>query len=109
MFSCVYDLLTGEFVSCGPCELTWNSAVQGMVKLPRNPDARLERFDAQNGVRLAMVQEIAAYDAARKADNEQQQFDGQKMLKAVALYFAQQLGIQPSVAKAAILTIYRGL
>jgi hypothetical protein len=75
------------------------------------PDLRTERFDgaAETKKRAATVQEVADFDAARAGEIEAAQFDGQKMVKAVAIYFAQQAGIPLQTAKAGILTIYRGL
>lgn len=109
MFQWVYDLASGEFLSGGPCEVSYNGLTQGVVKLLRNPDQRKERFDSKDGIRPATTQEVSAYDMARAADAEQGQFDGQKMLKAVAIYFAQKMGIPLQTAKADVLTIYRGL
>lgn len=108
-----YRLSDGQFLRGWPNEPPYNPATEALQTYPEylRPDMRTERFDgtSQTKKRLATSQELAAYDAARAADAEQNQFDGQKMLKAVAIFFAQQLNIPLATAKAGILTIYRGL
>lgn len=108
MFTWSYLIATGEFIAGGPCEII-PSTGQAIVKLSRNPDPRLDRYDGAGGIRRATSQELIAYDAARAGEVEQMQFDGQKMLKAVAIWTAGKLGVSPATAKSEILTIYRGL
>jgi hypothetical protein len=108
MFNWVYVSATGEFLFGGPCEVT-AGAGQERVSLSRNPNTRTERYDGAGGIRSATTQEKAEYDAARTGEAELGQFDGQKMLKAVAIYFATQLNIPLATAKAGVLTIYRTL
>lgn len=109
----VYRLSDGQFTRGWPSNPPFDPATEAQQEYPDNqrPDMRLERFDASSEPkkRPATAQEIAAFDAARAADIEAVQFDGQKMLKAVAIFFAQQLNIPLATAKTAILTIYRGL
>lgn len=109
MFKWIYMVSTQEFLYGGPYDPLFDPATQGLVILPRHPVVRIERFDVLNGIRPATDVEILAYDVLRASDAERERFDGQKMLKAVAIYFAQQLNVPLSVAKNGILTIYRGL
>lgn len=109
MFRWVYHLTTQEFLFGGPCEPTYDSGTQGLVTLSRHPKPRLERYDGAGGVRPATVQEISDYDAARQVEQEQNRFDGEKMLKALAIWTAGKLNVPLATAKAEILTIYRGL
>lgn len=108
-----YRLSDGQFVRGWPNPPPYNPATEAVQSYLEHlrPDMRTERFDttAPTKKRAATAQEISDYDAVRTSDIEQGQFDGQKMLKAVAIYFAQQLSIAPATAKAAILAIYRGL
>ena len=108
MFNWVYVSATNEFLSGGPCDVT-PIAGQALATLSRNTNPRRERYDGAGGIRAATLQEISDYDAARQADSEQGAFDGQKMVKAVAIYFAQQTGVPLQTAKAGILAVYRGL
>lgn len=105
----IFDLASGEWLYGGAYEPNYNPAIQGLAVLPRHPDRRLERSNGAGAIRSATVQEIAVYDAARAGEREVQQFDGQQMLKALAIWTAQKLNIPPQQAKQEILTIYRGL
>lgn len=109
MMKWIFDLISGEWLYGGAYEPNYNPAIQGMAVLPRNPDRRLERASGAGAIRPATVQEIAAYDAARAGDREAQQFDGQQMLKALAIWTAQKMNVPLQQAKQEILTIYRGL
>jgi hypothetical protein len=103
-----YRVSDGEFLYGGPFEVIPLPG-HAVITCAQHPDRRLQRADGAGGVRVATTQEIASYDAARSNEAELGAFDEQKMLKAVAIYFAQVAGVPLSTAKAAILTIYRGL
>lgn len=109
MFHCVYNQLTGQFLSGGPCEARYDPNTEGVVDLVRLPSQRLERYDGVGGVRAATVQEVSGYDAAKQAEQEQGRFDGDKLVKALAIWTAGKLNVPPSQARQEILTIYRGL
>ena len=109
MFRWIYNLVTNEFLYGGPYDPPFDPAIQGLAKLLRNPIPTLERYDGVGGIRKATTQELANYDAAQAVSIEQGQFDGQKMLKAVAVWTAGKLGVTPATAKAEILGIYRSL
>ena len=57
----------------------------------------------------AMVSEYLGESGFRATVRETAQFDNQKMIKAVAIWAAQKLGIPPAQAKAEILAIFRSL
>lgn len=95
----------------GPFDPSYNPATQVVVGFEEEdqPDRRLHRYDAALKKRAATAQEIADYDAAQVAAREQMAFDGEKMLKAVAIWVAQKLGVPLATARSEILAIYRGL
>jgi hypothetical protein len=113
MLFAAYRVSDGQFLRVWPNVPPFDPATEGMQAYPETlrPDLRTERFDGTAGTkkRAATAQELADYDAARAGEIEAAQFDGQKMLKAVAMYFAQQAGIPLNTAKAGIVAIYRGL
>lgn len=116
MWYCVYRLSDGQFVrgmlasrpDCDPA----TEAVQEFLDHLR-PDIRLHRYDATapDKKRLATAQELADYDAARLDAEAIGRFDTPeaKMLKALAIWTAQRLGVPLNTAKQEILTIYKGL
>lgn len=65
--------------------------------------------DPQKAQAQAIIDALTWDAATSQAEVERSQFDGQKLVKAVAIYFAQQLSIPLATARQAILTIYRGL
>jgi hypothetical protein len=113
MVYCVYHLTTGQFLRGWPNPPTHDESTEGIQIYPEHlrPDQRTERYDATSKTkkRAATQQEIDDWDAARQTLIEQGQFDGQKMLKAVAIWTAGKLGVPLPTAKAEILAIYRGL
>lgn len=80
-----------------------------VVTVATPPDLRATRWDGAAGLREATAQEQAAYDDAQRDAREKATFDDQKMIKAVALWAAQKLGVAPATARAEILAIYRSL
>lgn len=91
--------------------IPWDPATEVQIQWPTMPDVRAERWDGAQGMRPATTAELAAYDAAKTQAQTTQQFDGQKMLKAVAIYYCQQLVPTKTLAQCRqdILTIYQGL
>ncbi len=109
MYPWIYAKSTGEWLSGGPCEPRYDPATQGVCVLVRHPDPRLERYDGATSSRPATTQEISEYDAAQLTAIALGRFDHEKLVKAVAIYFAQKMAIPLATAKSDILTIYRGL
>jgi hypothetical protein len=111
MYKWIYSLSTNEWLYGGPTEPDYNPATQGCAKLSRHPRPRTERHDGAGGIRQATAQEIIDYDVALKDAQASSCFDSTEaaMIKALAIWTAQKLGIQPAVARSEILTIYRSL
>jgi len=78
------------------------------VKLSRHPIPRLERYDGAEGIRPATAQEISDYDAAQQDAQSLSRFDNEQLVKALAIWTAGKLGVSLAIAKAEILTIYKG-
>jgi hypothetical protein len=106
-----YKLATGEFTVGGPCEPLYDPTTEAVVSLPRYPDLRTERYDvsAPGGIRPATAEEISAYDAARSDERAKAQFDGDKFMRAIAIWTAQRLGVPLAQARQEILTILKTL
>jgi hypothetical protein len=112
----VYRLSDGRFMrglaSLKPDYDPATEAVQEYTHQNR-PDTRLHRYDAtvSDKKRLATAQELADFDAERKDAEAVTRFDVNeaKMLKALAIWTAQKLGIPLATTRAEILTIYKGL
>ncbi len=107
----VYDLTTHEFLHGGELVPSYDAATQGAAWYPVHPDQELERHDAASPTkkRLATIQERADRDAARATVTAQAAFDGERLVKAAAIWVAQKLGVPLATARQEILTIYRGL
>jgi hypothetical protein len=108
MFNWVYEIATGQFIFGGPCEVT-PGAGQAAVKLPRNPKPRTERYDGAGGIRAATAQEITNYDTAQANEQSLSRFDGEKLVKALAIWTAGKVGVPINTAKQEIFTIYKTL
>ena len=109
MFKWAYRIADGEFLHGGPCEVQ-ALAGQAVVAVPRNPKVRVERWDESNQrIRPATTGEIAAYDQAVSDEREHGELDTQLMIRAVAIFLAQRLGIPLAEARQEILTIRRSL
>lgn len=76
-----------------------------MVTVPGPMDERTQRWDGTDGVRPATQQEMDELEAEERAA----EFDGQKLLKALAIWTAGKMDISASAAKAEILSIYKDL
>ena len=108
MFNWLYDISSGLFLHGGPCEVTPGSG-QSVAKLHRNPKPRTERYDGVDGIRQATAQEISDYDAAQATKQTAERFDSEQLVKALAIWTAQKLGIPLNTARQEILAILRGL
>lgn len=108
MFTWIYRLSDNEFLYGGPCEVV-PGVGQGMVALTRHPKPRIERYDGAGGIRPATEQEITDYDAAQVTEQALSRFDGEKLVKALAIWTAGKLNVPLATAKAEVLTIYRTL
>jgi hypothetical protein len=108
MFQWVYDSTTGLFIAGGPCEMI-PLAGQAIVRLPRNPKPRTERYDGAGGIRAATAQEITDYDTAQVTAQSLGRFDNEKLVKALAIWTAGKLNVPLNTAKQEILTIYKTL
>src|SRR5689334_9972466 len=110
-----YRLSDNQFLCVWPQRPDFDPATEGVQEYLDHlrPDPRLHRYDATapDKKRLATAQELTAFDAARTDEAALAQFDGQtqKMLKALAIWTAQKLGVQPATAKQEILAIFKGL
>ncbi len=110
-----YRLSDGQFLCGWPQRPPYDPATEAVQTYPEHlrPDMRLHRFDATapDKKRLATAQELADYDAARADEAALAQFDGptQKIIKALAIWTAQKLGVPLATARAEILAIYKGL
>lgn len=109
MFAWIYNLSTHEFLRGGPCEQPFDNTTEGLVKLLRHPTPFLERYDGVGDIRPATGQEMSNYDAVMVLQRTGEDFDDQKLVKALGLWTAQKLGVPLATAKAEILVIYRGL
>lgn len=108
-----YRVSDGLFLRGWPNPPPFDLATEALQEYPEHlrPNQRTERFDANTSEkkRPATAQEIADYDAAQQTAHEKARFDDEKMLKALAIWTAQKIGVPLATAKAEILTIYRGL
>lgn len=109
MFTWVYSLTTQEFLSGGPFAPTYNANQEGIVRLTRHPRPRIERYDGAGGIRPATAQEIADYDAAQVDGQALGRFNGEKLVKAVAIWTAGKLNVPLATARAEILAILKTL
>lgn len=92
MFKWIYDLISGEFLYGGPFDGPYDPSTQGVVKLPRNPNVRMERYDGAAGIRPASAQEISNYDASRLATTAGDRADD-LALRGLAAYMVQELNV----------------
>lgn len=110
-----YRVSDGQFLCGWPTRPNYDPATEAVQEYPEHlrPDMRLHRYDAvaPDKKRLATMQELADFDAARLNEAALAQFDGptRKMIKALAIWAAQRLGVPLNTAKQEILTIYKGL
>lgn len=110
-----YRVSDGQFLCGWPQRPPYDPATEAVQTYPEHlrPDMRVHRYDAAapDKKRLASPQELADYDAARLDEGALAQFDGptQKMIKALAIWAAQKLGIQPATARQEIIAIFKGL
>jgi hypothetical protein len=110
-----YRLSDGQFLNGLTSRPDFDPSTEGVQEYldAVRPDIRLHRFDATtvDKKRLATAQELTAFDTARSDEAALAQFDGptQKMIKALAIWTAQKLGVPLATAKQEIVTIYKGL
>lgn len=110
-----YRLSDNQFLCVWPNRPDCDPATEGVQEYPEHlrPDMRLHRFDgnAVDKKRLATAQELTSFDAARLDAEATGRFDSPeaKMIKALAIWAAQKLGVPLNTAKQEILVIYKGL
>lgn len=107
----VYDQTTGMLLCGGPFDPMYDTATQGLITLPENPNPRTQRVDLAQPTRLrsATDDEATAYETARLNEQIRGQFDGNKNVLAFAMWTAQKLGIPLATARLEILAIRRTL
>lgn len=110
-----YRLSDNQFLCVWPNRPDFDPATEAVQEYPEHqrPDIRLHRFDgtAPDKKRLATAQELTVFDTARLDAEATSRFDSPeaKMLKALAIWAAQKLGVPLNTARQEILTIYKGL
>lgn len=115
MLCAKYRLSDNQFLCVWPQRPDFDPATEAVQEYPEHlrPDIRLHRFDGTAGdkKRLATAQELSAFDATRLDAEAVGRFDTPeaKMLKALAIWAAQKLGVPLNQAKQEIVTIYKGL
>jgi hypothetical protein len=109
MFNWVYELSTGILLFGGPCEVDYDTQTQGLIVLKENPSPIRHRVNEKGELRAATAQEISDYGAAQVTKQTADRFDNEQLVKALAIWTAQKLGIPLATARQEILTILRGL
>lgn len=110
-----YRLSDNQFLCVWMQRPDFNLATEAVQEYPEHqrPDIRLHRYDgtAPDKKRLATAQELADYDAARADAEAVGRFDmpEAKMLKALAIWTAQKLGVPLATARAEIIAIFKSL
>jgi hypothetical protein len=110
-----YRLSDNVFVSVWRQRPDFDLATEAVQEYPEHqrPDIRLHRYDgnAPDKKRLSTAQELADFDAARLDAEATGRFDTPeaKMLKALAIWTAQKVGVPLATARAEIMTIFKGL
>jgi hypothetical protein len=108
-FTWIYLLSNGMFLRGGPCEMPFNAATEGSIKLARHPNPQTERYDAVTGIRPASGAEISAYIADYIDQCATQDFNNSKLLKAFAVWAAGKLGVTVNQMKSEVIAIYKTL
>ena len=110
MPNCIFDRASGQFIGGAIHDiLPHDPATHISIVLADYPDRRRDRWDGAEGVRPATAQELTAYDAAKADTTANREIDGQKMVKALAIWTAQKLNIPPATMRAEVIAIYKGL
>lgn len=110
MAKCLFERATGLYVGGTRYDdVPHDPATHVQVDLPDFPDRRTVRWNGLAGVRPATTQEMSDYDAALANAKEQAEFDGLKMLKAVALVIADLHNLTPAQVRNLIVAKYRSL
>lgn len=109
MMKWIYRTTDNQFLYGGPYDPSYDAVTQGLVVLARNPTPRTERFDGAGGIRPATAQELSDYDAEQGDSRALGQFNGEKLVKAVAIWTAGRLNVPMATARQEILTILKGL
>ena len=105
----IYRLSDGQFLHGGPTDPAYDSALSGLVVVPRHPNPRSERYDGVGGIRAATAQEISDYETEHAEASTQGRFDDEKLVKALAIWTANKLNVPLATARQEILAILRTL
>lgn len=108
----IYRLADGVFLRGGFCDLSFDPAIEGVVRFDDAdpaPHVRTERADGAGGTRPATGPEIAAFDAAQADTQVTARIDQDRILKALVIWLAQRFGIPPAQARQELLAIVRSL
>jgi hypothetical protein len=75
-------------------------------RIDYKPEATAQQIASGDALKLSYDPQA---DATYASEQEQVRFDGEKLVKAVAVWTAQRLGVPLATARSEILAIYRGL
>lgn len=89
--------------------LAFDETAEVLLELPDMPDRETKRWDGATGLRDANELELASAATAKQQAQEQVEFDGDRMLMALARWTAQKVGVSAATARSEILAIYRNL
>ena len=112
MLNCVFSRATFRFLrGARDAPVSFSPATEASIQLdrPNWPDHRSELWDGVTGIRTATAQELVDYDTALRDLDKQREFDGAKMLKAVAIWAAKKLNIPLAQARSEIMAEYDNL
>jgi hypothetical protein len=82
---------------------------QAQDRLSSDSRAIPSRYDGAGGIRPATAQEISDYEVAQVTEQSLGRFDSEKVVKALAIWVAEKLGVPVQTLRAEVLAIYRTL